>query len=199
MIKIILFDGDGVIINKPMLFSQHLSNDYNVPMDLILPFFAGEFQDCLVGKADLKEVVKPYLSKWGWIKSVDELLAYWFNNENYIDKRIAGVISKIRKEGIKCYLHSNQEKYRTDFMKKQMKIDAMVDGVFSSAYLGVKKPQAEFWQQAFDKIQPVKKSEVLVWDDDEENIASAAKFGFNAELYKDYSSFNQVMSKYKNK
>lgn len=43
MPRVILIDGDGVVINKPMVFSQLLARDHNIPMDLILPFFKNEF------------------------------------------------------------------------------------------------------------------------------------------------------------
>lgn len=197
MIKVILFDGDGVIINKPMLFSEHLAKDYDVSYEeAILPFFKNEFQLCLTGKADLKEVIKPYLSKWNWDKSIDELLEYWFKNENFVDKRITDLIIAYRTSGIKCYLHSNQEKYRTDYMKDVMGLGEFVEDIFSSAYLGVKKPEPQFWQSVFDKIQPVSKEEVLVWDDDKENVESAKAFGFNAEFYNGYDSFIETMKKY---
>jgi len=38
--------------------------------------FKNEFQPCLVGEADLKEQINPYLEKWGWKKSVDDFLEH---------------------------------------------------------------------------------------------------------------------------
>jgi len=198
MIKAILFDGDGVVINKPMQFSECFEKDFNVPISEMLLFFKNEFQLCLTGKADLKEVIKPYLSKWNWEKSVDDLLDYWFKSENYIDSRVIDLIEKCHSKNIKCYIHSNQEKYRTDYMKETMGLNKVVDGMFSSAYLGVKKPEQEFWQKIFDEIQPALKEEVLVLDDDEENIISAKKFGFNAESYKDFDKLQEDFKKYIN-
>lgn len=195
MIKAILFDGDGMIINKPMVFSARFSRDFDIPMDDILPFFQGEFQQCLVGKADLKEVIMPYLTKWKWNKSVDELLEYWFQNENYIDNRMVSDIKEYRARGIKCYLHSNQEKYRTDFMRDIMGFGDLVDGIFSSAYLGVKKPQGQFWDAILDNIN-LSKPDVLVWDDDEENVKSAREYGLAAELYTEHDTFKHKMKDY---
>lgn len=181
--KVVLFDVDGVVVNKPRQFSQCFSAEFGVPVADILPFFEDEFQLCLVGKADLKEVIKPYLEKWGWKKSVEELLEYWFECENYIDERVVGLIKAWRAKGIKCYMQSNQEKYRTEYMKNKMGLGQVADGIFSSAYLGARKPAEEFWQKVFDEIQPAQKEDVLVLDDDQENIESAKKFGFEAELY----------------
>jgi ABC-2 type transport system ATP-binding protein len=38
MIKAILFDADGVAINNHRYFSQRFSEDFNVPMEKIIPF-----------------------------------------------------------------------------------------------------------------------------------------------------------------
>lgn len=58
MITTILFDGDGIVVNKPLRFSDRFSKEYGVPMEKLLAFFENDFQPCLVGKADLKEVLR---------------------------------------------------------------------------------------------------------------------------------------------
>ena len=119
MIKIFLFDADGVVIIPSERFSDRFSREFNVDYEeKIPPFFENDFEPCLTGRADLKEIIKPYLKRWGWKKSVDELLEYWFENENHIDERVIEVIKKLRAIGIKCYLATNQEKYRTQYLRK---------------------------------------------------------------------------------
>lgn len=193
MIKVILFDADGVVINKPKLFSQQFMADYGVSVDKLLPFFENEFQPCLVGKADLKTALEKYIGQWGWKKSIDDLLKYWFASENYSEVRLISDVGKYKALGIKCYLQTNQEKYRTEYMRNEMGLGRVFDGIFSSAYLGVKKPELAFWEAIAKEIQPVSKSSVLVWDDDQENIGSAKSFGFRAEFYKSYDSYNSRM------
>ena len=53
-IKAVIFDTDGMIIRSEKYFSQRFSDEFNIPMEKILPFFKNEFQLCLVGKADIK-------------------------------------------------------------------------------------------------------------------------------------------------
>lgn len=196
MIKAILFDGDGMLINKPLLFSQHLSRDYNVPIEIINEFFKTDFQPCLIGRADLKEVIKPHLKLWNWPGTVEELLNYWFASENYIDPEIIKSIVDFKAAGLKCYLHSNQEAYRADYMTEVMGLDKIMDDIFSSAHLGVKKPEQTFWRVVTDILSPLNKNEILVWDDDPENVKSAKQFGLNAELYTNYQAFTETMKKY---
>ena len=72
MIKVVIFDADGVLINQER-FSDAFARDYNISDDKIMPFFTGPFQECMTGKADLKEAILPYLNVWGWTKGVDSL------------------------------------------------------------------------------------------------------------------------------
>jgi len=62
MIKAILFDADGVLINGEM-FSNVLDRDYGIPSDKTLPFFSGIFREAVSGKADLKEIITPHLKE----------------------------------------------------------------------------------------------------------------------------------------
>lgn len=194
MITTVLFDGDGILVNKPFRFSDRFSKEYGVPMKKLLAFFENDFQPCLIGKADLKEVLRPYLAPWGWTKSVDDLLQYWFKSEHYRDEEVIKSIQQLRERGIACHFSTNQEKYRMEYMKKEMGFGSVFDQFFSSADLGYKKPDVKFWETIFERLQPIDKDNVLVWDDKIENVNSAVAFGFQTELYKDYGSYKKKMS-----
>src|SRR3989344_5743929 len=103
MIKAILFDADGVLL-KDGMFSEYLKREHDLDIEKLIPFFTGPFRESLVGKADLKKILKPYLKDWGWKKSMDELLDLWFTTGHEIDERLVKYIKNLRKSGIKCYL-----------------------------------------------------------------------------------------------
>lgn len=96
MIKAILLDVDGLVLEpRKQFFSERLAYEQGVPADSVKEFFLGNFKKCSFGQADLKEEITPFLSKWNWQGSVDELLTYWFESES--TKRVIRVNSSTKK------------------------------------------------------------------------------------------------------
>ena len=196
MIKVILFDCDGPLIKREKYFSQRLEEETGAKIDTKneSSFFKGEFLDCEVGKADLKEILPKWLPVWQWQKSVDELLKYWFEGERVVDPQMADYIKYLRENGVKCYLSTNNEKYRTEYLASVVGLKELLDGVFSSCYIGHMKPEVKFWEIIFGQLKGVNKDEVLVLDDKMLSIESARSFGFNAEHYE---SFEKTVQQFK--
>jgi len=139
MIKTILFDTDGVLVRGGR-FSDHYAEKYGVPTDITGRFFVTEFKSCLIGNADLKEKLLAFLPEWQWKGTIDELLEYWFQSENVVDTKLTSQIFQLKQMGIQCYLATNQEKYRTEFLRNQMGFGDLFHQIFSSAYIGFCKP-----------------------------------------------------------
>lgn len=139
MIKLIIFDADGVLVHGERKFSKTLAEKHGISIETTLPFFTGPFQECLVGNSDLKEIILPYLDKWGWDKGVETLLEYWFSLESKTDKELIAYIKELRQKGIKCFLATNNEKHRFQYMMDKMGLLNVFDKAYSSAYLGHKK------------------------------------------------------------
>lgn len=70
---------------------------------------------------------------WNWEGSIDELLDYWFQGEKEMDERILQTIKIMREKGIKCYLASDQEKYRAEFLLRDLGMEKLFDGHFFPA------------------------------------------------------------------
>ena len=194
MIKFILFDVDGVIIQREMYFTERFVKDFGVPFEKILPFFQNEFRLCVTGKADLKQELQKYLPLWNWNKPVEDLLNYWFSFESKTDPKILQDVKHLRASGIQCYLSANNEKYRVEYLRDVVGLGNFFDGIFSSAALGFSKSENPFWAAAHKALGAPAPTEVLVWDDDEEIVETAKKFGFNAELYKTFDAYKAKMN-----
>lgn len=194
--KCILFDADGVVINTDV-FSVQYQKQFGVANEEMLPFFKGIFQDCLVGKADLKEVIEPYLADWKWNGTVDEFLKYWFKAEHKIDERMIKLIKDLQSKNIKCYLATKQEKYRTEYMRNEMGFDDVFDHIFSSADIGYKKPEQKFFDFIFKWIETkdgFNKNEIFFVDDAEENVSAGLEFGIDSMLYQNFNDFEKKVN-----
>lgn len=195
-IKVVIFDADGVVINSPGYFSVQYSKEFGVPTESMTPFFKGIFQEAVVGKADLKEILKPVLEDWQWKGSVDELLDWWFKSEHYIDERIVKEIRRLRKNGIKCCLATKQEKYRARYIRKNMGFENIFDELYISCDMGCKKSEKKFFEMIYNdlaKKMPLRNEEIMLWDNKEENIAMAKKLGWQSYLYNGFDDFQKII------
>jgi len=194
MIKAVIFDSDGMLTHGNR-FSDTYVKDHDISMSEMDPFFNGPFKDCLIGKADLREELKKgWLEKWKWQGSVDNLLKYWFGTGNNLDKEVFETIKQIT---VPKVLATNQEKYRTEYLNNEFGYDQVFNKIFSSAFVGAKKPNSEFFERIyvyFKELGPsIEKNEVLFWDDDVENVEGAGNYGFTSIQYWDYESYRSKM------
>lgn len=195
MLKILLFDVDGVLVNGGS-FSAHLERDYGITQEMLAPFFKDKFYPCLIGRANLRDLLGEYLSKWGWRQSVDAFLNYWFLCEHHIDEALVDTIQGLRRQGIRCYLATNQEKYRTEYILTKMNFAEKFDGMFVSCQLGCTKNEQAFFTKILESLPDVPAREMLFWDDTRQHVELARKAGLNAEVYIDFNDFAQKTAEY---
>ncbi len=185
MVTTLFIDADGVLITSKRLFSEGLERDFGIDIQKMLPFFTGVFRECGVGKADLKEELSKVIGDWGWKGAVEELMRYWFTVGTEIDEDVAAYVSRLRGQGIRVYMTTDQEKYRGEHLRGALE-GKLCDAVFFSAELGCRKDTVEFWQRAYDQVNRIhttKKDEILCIDDCKDNIRTAAAFGLHTYLY----------------
>ncbi len=197
MLKAMLFDVDGVLVNGEP-FSQQLAREYGITLEMTAAFFQGPFSGCLVGKADLKQEIAGYLLQWDWQRSVDEFLADWFAYETCIDEALLASIQQLRQQGLPCYLATNQEQYRTAYILNEMGFAGKFDGMFSSAHIGCMKHEPAFFAAVLEALPDVQAREILFWDDSPANVATARATGIQAELYTNFANYEKQMSKHLN-
>jgi putative hydrolase of the HAD superfamily len=189
MVKAIIFDADGMIVHGDR-FSDRLTTERGISTTTTGPFFKESFSKCLIGQADLKIELAKYIDQWGWKDGVDALLEFWFDEKhNMIDDRFSPIIAGLRARGIKCYIATNNEKYRTENLIGQRGLGKWFDAVFSSADIGSKKPEHSFFDAIMRTIPETHKEEVVFWDDDLENVAGAKTYGMMTAVYTDFENF----------
>ncbi len=196
MLKILLFDIDGVLaVGEP--WHKDLEHIYGITPDMLTPFFQGPFQSCLIGKADLKAELATYLPRWDWPHSVDAFVDYWFRREALaLNEKLLQTIQYLRQRSIKCYLATQQERYRTEYILREMGFAELFDGMFSSVDMGYMKTEPRFFTNILTALKDCQPDEVFFWDDTPANVATARSAGIRAEVYSDFAGFQVKMQEF---
>lgn len=191
MSKEILLDADGVIIRpRHKYFSEKFSEDYGIPIDEILPFFKDEYKKAAIGDVDIKEVLPTYLERWGWKRTVDEFLLYWYEGEKDVDERVLETVRSLRKNGARVYLASDNEAGRVKYLMEHVGLQNDFDGGFFSSDLGVTKSDPRFFEMVAERLQ-VEPSQIDYWDDDPKNVEVANSVGVKGYTYTDFEGFKK--------
>jgi len=197
MIKIVIFDVDGVIINREKYFSEKLAERLNLNLKVeVLPFFTGPFQECLMGRKDLKVEIVPWLVKWGWVGTVDTFLDYWFEEEKVIDQRIINLAESFRAHGTRLFLGTDNEKYRVKYLMNVLGLRDLFEKTFGSSTIGFRKDKPEFFQYVLNELEDYSEDEILFIDDDLRNIELAKEFGINAIHYESFDKLMESLNLY---
>jgi len=191
----ICFDADGVVVNPQKQFSRHLAQEHGISPAMTRSFFEGVFNDCLVGKANLKAVLPPFLKDWGWEGSVDEFIQIWLLTDHVVDGRLLKAIHSLRSNGLICCLTTSQERNRAEYMKAKMGFQEIFDQLFFSCEIGWQKPHHTYYQRVEQALN-VDKGSILLWDDARSNVEAARECGWNAELYTNFDEFEQSIKHY---
>lgn len=195
MIKAMLFDFDGVLAVGES-FSKILARAQGITRETAAPFYRGPFIQCLTGKADLKQELAAYLPQWKWRGSIDDFLRYWLTSEHVLNEPLIDTIQKLRKQGIRCYVATNQEQYRTRYILEEMSFAGTFDGMFSSCDIGYTKDNRAFFEHVLHTLDDVQAQDILFWDDSAGNVDVAREAGLRAEVYSDFANFERKMRSY---
>lgn len=190
----VLLDIDGVL-NHGERFSDRYKKEIKVAPEVIDNFFKNRFGLCLIGKADLREELEDVLKDWNWKGTVSDLLNFWFEGEVNPTKELFEIVEQLKSENVPLFAGTNQEKYRSEHLKRVLKLKDKFKKVYTSADVGVKKPELGFFN-AILKENNIKPEELVYWDDDEENVASAKGLGINAFVYRSFDNFMEEMKKF---
>lgn len=186
--KVILFDADGVLTLPEEVFSVVYARSHGLDPEPFEQFFRNDWKPVVTGKQDLKEVIKANPELWQWDGEVDDLLKYWFETEDVQNEELIAIIQKLKGAGMSCYLATEQERYRGEYMKNVMFKD-LFDDYFVTAELGVSKTEPQFFEMILDKLKQefpdLQPQDVIFFDDSQSKVNTACSVGINGQLYTD--------------
>jgi len=188
--KIILFDMDGVLTFRERNFSVGYVEKFNVNPQPIMDFFATEWHNFVTGKKDLKQHILEHPDIWQWNGTPEQLFDYWFRSEDNRNEPLVQVVRRLRAKGIACYIATEQEKYRTAYVKDIM-FPSEFDGCFSTCDIGYKKSDPRYFKAVLTLLQNkhpnIKVADIMYYDDDMDKLEAARQVGIDGELYVDPS------------
>lgn len=184
MMKALMVDVDGVLINGRPQDGKHWSTDLETDLGLspsLLQdrFFTPYWDEIVTGKLDLISALKPVLSELAPHLSSDDFIAYWFKNDARLNTKLIQSLKFCRSAGLQIYLATNQEHLHAKYIAQTLKLNELVDAVCYSAALGVKKPDHRFFEivTSLSKLQP---EDIVFLDDTQTNITAALQAGWKA-------------------
>jgi FMN phosphatase YigB (HAD superfamily) len=184
--KIILFDADGVLTLPEEFFSVVYARSHGLDPEPFEQFFRNDWKPFVTGKADLKESIAANPQLWQWDGDADGLLKFWFETEDVRNDELLNLIREIRAQGTACYLATEQEKYRGNYMREVMFKDSL-DGCYVTAELGVSKTEPAFFQAIIQDLQgkhpELEAKDILFFDDSQSKVDTACSVGIDGRFY----------------
>ncbi|WP_168769191.1 HAD family hydrolase [Yoonia maricola] len=194
-----MLDVDGVLVFGRPRDGQHwmvgLEDDLGVPpRELANRFFRAEWNDVVVGRAELLPALQRALDEIAPSVFAENLIAYWFEMSSRIVQPVLSDLRKARQKGTPVYLATNQDHTRADYLMNNLGLRHEVDGIVYSARAGYKKPDAEFYSFA-EKMTGYRPSELIMVDDTLPNVEAATAMGWLAVHWTCSESLSAILQR----
>jgi putative hydrolase of the HAD superfamily len=181
-IQAVLFDADGVIQRRPRGWRDALGERLGFrgnPGAFLADVFDAE-TPALTGQSDFPQALSNLLARWHCRTTLDEALHTWTMIE--ADPEITETIRALRRRGVRCYLASNQERYKARYMSKVLGYRRLFDTEFYSCHMGLKKPSGAYFRAVVSAIA-LPPNQLLFVDDLSVNVEAAREVGLHAVTF----------------
>ena len=198
MIKALMMDVDGVVIRgksgngEP--WHASLLADLGVRYDdLQSEFFAIHWQDVAIGRADLRDCLAPVLAAIAPHVAVEDLIAYWHENDAALDGDVLDAVDRARQNGLRAMLATNQDHDRSRYLWRDLGLERHFDDMIYSAALGFRKPEPGFYRAAARRTALAPEAHLLI-DDNEENVLAARVECWKAMKWDRQSDLDELLA-----
>lgn len=184
-IKALMVDVDGVVVRHPdgRRWDHDLQADLGLDRDLLQSeFFAPNFEDIVLGRADLHERLAPVLARIAPHLSAEVFTDYWFSKDAHLDEALLADLAALRAKGLALHLATVQEHRRAAYLWTGLGLKDRFDAMHYAADYGARKPQVAFFDAVCARTG-FAPAQVLLIDDSPANIDGARAAGWNAALW----------------
>ncbi len=179
----VLFDADGVLQHQNTTLHSVLTDVLSLTPEEV----EGRYHEVweaespiLTGRGNFAETISDLLVKWGRPGHADTFVSA--SKDIRTDEAVAGIVRRLREDGVLCCLASNQMRYRARYMSETLGYCALFDREFYSCDIGHKKPDAAYFLAILAALD-LTPGQVLFIDDHDANVAAALDLGMNAAVF----------------
>ena len=191
---VIAWDFDGVlnrnIKNGEFLWHRNFETDLGQSVSVFTQhMFGTRLDDIITGKEDLRDRAESWSDSVGFSPGADALLAYWFEKDSFPDPAMLAIMQDLTGRGFRQVIATNQEARRTAFIENEMGFAALVERVFASGRMGVRKPESAFYNAVTSSLG-VDAQDMLLIDDTLANVEHAGRCGWRAIHFQEKDAGN---------
>ena len=182
-VEAVLFDADGVLQHQNTTLHTLLTDVLSLPPEEVEARCHEVWEaesPILTGQGSFVETMSDLLVEWGRPGHAETFEQA--SKDIRVDESVAGIVRRLRGNGILCCLASNQMMYRARYMSESLGYSRLFDREFYSCDIGHKKPDAAYFLAILASLE-LPPERVLFVDDHEANVAAAFDLGINAAVF----------------
>lgn len=196
MITTIIFDFGGIISENADSWEtmyKRIPEKTGLTLGKLEEIFEENWIDISIGKKDfIKDFLNKVVQKSKNEITIDELLDI-YSSDTKINQDVMNIIQNLRNRGFRVIILSNESKTGEKFRLE--KIRSFVDEIYSSATVGMRKPDPQIYKYVLKK-ENLKIDEALLIDDKERNIVAAKELGIEGIVYKNLEQLKEALKKF---
>ncbi len=165
-------------------WTSDFEKDFKKPVSILDELFQGMFLVYLQTETNLGSYVSPFLEKYGLQIKPDAFIDYWLSRDNNLNQDCWQWICNQKRKGHRFSIASNQPEIRMQYLwQHRPEWHTVFDHVFTSARLGVGKPDPTFFLHIQKQLQTSFQNICLI-DDSSDNCQTAHQLGMDAILFR---------------
>lgn len=140
-------------------------------------FFKPHWPAIIIGQKPMRPALAAALAQIPDAPKAQDLIDFWFRTDAALNAPLLTAIAKLRAQGIRCALATNQEAERAGYLWNNLGLSQYFDALYSSGSLGAAKPAPAFFA-AIEKAEGLAPAQIAFLDDSGENCTAAAARGW---------------------